>query len=163
MFAGLQWILVAFKWVSAIMSWPQKTVLWMRPSSCFIKSPFLHYDQRGCQDSEGEPTARVSWIETRAPTSWVISTTNYCSPRGRLFGSSHSEEGSSCCEKVNNLWVNITVVICNQFLSNVFVSTVEFLQKYDFMQSFKFVLFDMLYMCMFMIYSFYLFICTVSQ
>ena len=62
--------------------------------------------------------AKASWIETRAPTSWIISTTNYCSICGRLVGTSHSEEGSSCCQNVNNLWVNITVVICSKFVSS---------------------------------------------
>jgi len=66
-------------------------------------------------------TAKASWTETRAPTSWVISTTNYCFPCGRQVGSSHSEEGSSCCRNANSLWVNnIMVVICSNLISIIF-------------------------------------------
>jgi len=36
--------------------------------------------------------AKASWIETRAPISWIVSMTNYCFPCGCLVGSSHSEE-----------------------------------------------------------------------
>jgi len=49
--------------------------------------------------------AKVLWTEMRAPTSWVISMTNCCSPCGCLVWSSHSEEGSSCFRNVNNMWV----------------------------------------------------------
>ena len=34
--------------------------------------------------------AKTSWTETRAPTSWVISTTNQCSPCGRLVSREQS-------------------------------------------------------------------------
>ena len=46
---------------------------------------------------------KESWTETRAPTSWVTSMTNYCSPCRRLIRSSHLEESSSCCRNINNI------------------------------------------------------------
>jgi len=56
-----------------------------------------------------------------------IYTTNYCSPCGCLVGSSHSEEGSTCCCYVNNFRVNIAfvnLVICSKFVSQRILFTV---------------------------------------
>jgi len=61
--------------------------------------------------------------------SWVMSTTNYCSPCWRLVGSSHSEEGSSCCRNVSNCELKLRLFCCIYSYSLFLFQLMNFFKK----------------------------------